>query len=56
LSLKESSVVDLGLENNETILRPTTSKYTLEELLAKMRPERNCSELLTEEIGTEKLE
>lgn len=56
LGLEEGTQVELRLNGKEIVLRAARKKYSLEELVSKMRPEHNIPELITGEFGAEKLE
>lgn len=56
LGLDEGSLVIVRLVKGEIILKPARKKYSLEELIAQMRPEHNIPELIAGEFGAEKLE
>lgn len=56
LGLKEGTVVDIRVVDDQIIVKESKKKYTLEELVAQMHPEHNIPELITGEVGDEKLD
>lgn len=46
----------IDIINEQIVVEQVKHKYTLEELVAQMRPEHNIAELIKGEIGEERLE
>jgi len=56
LGLDEGTVVDIRVVGDHITVKPSKRKYSLDDLVAKMRPEHNIPELIAGEFGAEKLE
>jgi len=56
LGLEEGTIVEIQVVGDHLTVKPAKRKYSLDELVAKMTPEHNISEIITGEYGAEKLE